>query len=76
MIGKTSLKFSCRGICMQYKVNNKYTDPENGFCSCSGIFIRWEGIFCPCCNAKLRRSPRNAENRRVNYKRKNNIVYQ
>jgi len=56
----------CRGICERYKFvrNDKagkqvYLDGAkrcNSFCM---MFIRYEGIFCPCCGMKLRSRPRN-----------------
>ena len=33
-------------------------------CNSCEIFIRWDGIFCPCCNGRLRSSPRGGIHKR------------
>jgi hypothetical protein len=53
----------CNGTCRRYKVtkptdNGRYMVGQKRCNSCA-IFIRWDGIFCPCCNCRLRVSPRN-----------------
>lgn len=48
----------CNGICPRYKV----TKPKNGGryaanqkrCKICEIFIKYEGVRCPCCGYKLR----------------------
>lgn len=60
---------SCKGICESYRVlrNNinsryvngaRYADGQKR-CQICEIFIRWDGIFCPCCNNRLRIKQRN-----------------
>lgn len=77
MILKIDL-YTCKGICKEYKVSNRYKDPENGYCAMGcGIFLRWEGIRCPCCGYKLRRRPRSTScNSTVKYRKKKGFVYQ
>ena len=28
------------------------------------VFIKWEGVWCPCCGSKLRTKPKNTVDRR------------
>ena len=28
---------------------------------CDGRYIRWDGIFCPCCGSRLRLKPRKSK---------------
>lgn len=62
----------CRGICIQYEIKKRagrsiYVDGGsrcNAMCGGNtkyGIFIRWLGIFCPCCGYKLRKHPRHTK---------------
>ncbi len=53
---------TCNGICDNYKatkprVGGRY---ENGQkrCQICEIFVYHDGLFCPCCNMRLRRSSR------------------
>ena len=77
MVHNTRIE-TCRGICRKLKVNNRYEDPENGYCALEcGIFIRWLEPNCPCCGYKLRRRPRsNSYNSTVKYRKKKGFVYQ
>ncbi len=60
----------CNNICKQYTVNRdnknprKYTAGQKRCHQCE-IFIDWSGIYCPCCNNKLRTKPRTSRNRKV-----------
>jgi len=58
----------CSGICRRYKVtkpvdSGRYMAGQKRCNSCE-IFIGWDGIFCPCCNCRLRLSPRNGFHKR------------
>ena len=54
----------CRGICHKYKFKKKafskqvYQDGASRCQTCE-IFIKWEGVCCPCCGMKIRKVPRN-----------------
>ncbi len=54
----------CKGVCIRYKAQKPIDGKRyaSGQCRCQtcGIFIRWEGIWCPCCGYKLRRMPLNS----------------
>lgn len=53
----------CKGSCSKYKVTIRRDKGiyKRGYkkCSICEIFIKWDGLFCPCCNYKLRNKPRN-----------------
>lgn len=55
----------CKGICIKYKVS-KPNAPLGHYqvghkrCQICEIFIKWKGKSCPCCNYRLRATPRNA----------------
>jgi hypothetical protein len=60
---------TCKGFCEKYKVS-KPSDSALGRyamgqkrCSPCEIFIKWDGLWCPCCNRVLRTKPRNTPNR-------------
>ena len=52
----------CKGICSRYKAKWVAYMPRYAFgqklCNTCDIFIFWDGLSCPCCNYKLRLSPR------------------
>jgi len=53
---------TCKGICIRYKTqkpvdNGRYASGQKR-CQTCGLFIKWEGIWCPCCGYKLRTRPR------------------
>ncbi len=53
---------TCKGICIQYKTTGNASEGlyKNGNkrCQICDIFIKWDGIHCPCCGQKLRTGPR------------------
>jgi len=62
---------SCNDICKRYKItgNPRLRRYENGQKRCHKceIYIRWDGLFCPCCGYRLRinaRGPHGKENLR------------
>jgi len=53
---------TCKGICKRYKAKmpvnlTRYADGQKR-CSTCVIFIRWDGLRCPCCGMFLRLKPR------------------
>ena len=53
---------SCNGICNRYRAKKpvyagRYVTGQKRCNSCE-IFINWDGLWCPCCNYRLRQSPR------------------
>ena len=57
----------CRGICIRYKA----IKPHNGKryaigqkrCKSCEIFIKWDGLWCPCCGYRLRMMPQHTKHR-------------
>ena len=57
----------CKGICSKYVDGTKkrYSNGQK-FCKNCHVFIKWVGLWCPCCNQKLRTRPQ-AKKFRVPY---------
>jgi len=53
---------SCKGICIRHKESGpiSYGRYANGQkrCQICEIFIKWDGVWCPCCGCRLRNGPR------------------
>ena len=52
----------CRGLCVRYKITKRlkvgrYADGQKRCNSC-GVFMKWDGLYCPCCGHRLRLKPR------------------
>ena len=61
--GAVAIVFRCRGIHGRYqvKLSRLYGSPyDRGFKKCGhcDVFIRYEGVFCPCCGSRLRDRPK------------------
>jgi hypothetical protein len=58
---------SCKGICINYKA----TKPQDSRryvwgqkrCQICSMWMKWEGVFCPCCHNKLRIKPKKMQNK-------------
>jgi hypothetical protein len=49
---------SCKGICVRYKgASNHYANGQKR-CQVCQLFIKWNGLWCPCCRGRLRIGPR------------------
>ena len=56
-------KMTCKGICTRYKAQKpvgtgRYASGQRR-CQICEIFIKSEGLWCPCCGYRLRTKPRN-----------------
>ena len=49
---------TCKGVCIRHKALGRYIN-GNKRCQICNLFIKWDGIFCPCCGSRLRMGPRN-----------------
>ena len=54
---------TCKGNCVRYKAQKpvgtgRYASGQRR-CQICEIFIKWEGLWCPCCGYRLRTKPRN-----------------
>jgi hypothetical protein len=47
----------CKGICIHHKASGRYITGHKRCKNCD-VFIKWEGLCCPCCGHKLRTGPR------------------
>jgi len=54
---------TCKGVCYRYKGTARFKNKNNKRCKTCGIFIKWEGRYCPCCNVKLSNIPKNSKYR-------------
>jgi hypothetical protein len=48
---------TCKGICVRHKASCSYNN-GNKRCQICEIFIKWDGLRCPCCGYRLRNGPR------------------
>jgi rRNA maturation endonuclease Nob1 len=59
----------CKGQChLKYTTRKTVVHAsEKGYKRCSKclVFIKYEGVWCPCCGVKLKISPRNNKSRQV-----------
>ena len=54
---------TCNGVCPRYKASkplslSRYLLGQKR-CNFCNIYINWDGLYCPCCNMRLRHHPRN-----------------
>ena len=54
---------ACKGICIRHKAqkpvgSGRYATGQKR-CQICELFIRWDGLWCPCCGYRLRTRPRN-----------------
>jgi hypothetical protein len=54
---------TCKGICIRHKAqkpvgSGRYSMGQKR-CQICEIFIKWDGLWCPCCGYRLRTKPRN-----------------
>ena len=57
------LPMTCKGICIRHKAqkpvgSGRYASGQKR-CQICEIFIKWDGLWCPCCGYRLRTKPRN-----------------
>ena len=56
-------RMTCKGICIRHKAQKpvgygRYASGQKR-CQICEIFIKWDGLWCPCCGYRLRTKPRN-----------------
>jgi len=54
---------TCKGICIRHKAQKpvhlgRYAMGQKR-CQICELFIKWDGLWCPCCGYRLRTKPRN-----------------
>jgi hypothetical protein len=50
----------CYGICIRHKASRGYATGSKR-CNRCNLYIKWEGLWCPCCGYKLRVGPRHSK---------------
>ncbi|MEM2160864.1 MAG: hypothetical protein QXN55_07925 [Candidatus Nitrosotenuis sp.] len=55
---------SCKEVCKDYRATkpkgtSRYKMGQK-WCPVCGLFVCWDGLYCPCCSRKLRKVPRNS----------------
>ena len=58
---------TCKGICIRHKaprpvIGDRYSTGQKR-CQVCEIFIKWDGLWCPCSSYRLRMKPRNIHSR-------------
>ena len=56
---------TCNGICVRHKAMKpigigRYSTGQKR-CQVCEIFLKWDGLWCPCCGYRLRTRPRNSK---------------
>jgi len=56
-------KMTCKGICVRHKAqkpvgSGRYASGQKR-CQICEVFMKWDGLWCPCCGYRLRTKPRN-----------------
>ena len=59
----------CQDKCWAYKAKfvkgaRRYFEGQKN-CTVCEIFIRWDGLWCPCCGKKLRLKPKNPKYKEI-----------
>jgi hypothetical protein len=55
----------CKGICARHRAlkpvgNGRYSTGQKR-CQICETFLKWDGLYCPCCGYRLRTGPRNTK---------------
>ncbi len=63
----------CTDLCLQYKFTRPNGTKEwygagGSRCDRCDIFITWDGIYCPCCGLRLRKTPRTKNGKGIQFK--------
>jgi len=67
---------TCKDICIRHKAqkpigSGRYAIGQKR-CQICEIFLKWDGLWCPCCGYRLRTKPRNLKYKSKLRARKNN----
>jgi hypothetical protein len=53
---------TCKGICIRHKANKPYCSGRYAAgqkrCQICDMYVKWGGLWCPCCGCRLRNGPR------------------
>ena len=58
-----NVEMTCKGRCIRHKAqkpvgSGRYSMGQKR-CQICELFIKWDGLWCPCCGYRLRTKPRN-----------------
>ena len=82
MTNDARIIMTCKGICIRHKAPRPHDSNGNRYstgqkrCQICEIFLKWDGLWCPCCNYRLRMKPRNLKSGLKLRARKNIAEYQ
>jgi hypothetical protein len=57
---------TCKGVCIRHRAQR----PSGSFgryaagqkrCQVCAMFMKWDGLWCPCCGCRVRTKPRNSK---------------
>jgi hypothetical protein len=57
---------TCKGICIRHRAQKpavsfgRYATGQKR-CQVCSIFMKWDGLWCPCCGCRVRTKPRNSK---------------
>ena len=57
---------TCKGQCHLKYNTKKYIRGDKGSykrCTLCELYLKWDGIYCPCCGVRLKHSPSNNKSR-------------
>jgi hypothetical protein len=63
----------CKGMCTRHKTTGRYAI-GNKSCKQCNLFLKWEGLWCPCCGCRLRIGPRQFKFKKLR-EQKSKILY-
>jgi len=52
----------CKNTCIKHRAKKQklgYYPTGHKRCLICCIFLKWDGLYCPCCGAKLSQTPKN-----------------
>jgi hypothetical protein len=71
----------CNGLCIRDKASRGYANGHKR-CNHCDLFVKWEGLWCPCCGYRLRTKPRHSkfktklrEQKRIEHAKEVKILY-
>jgi hypothetical protein len=63
IVKEENVEMTCKGRCIRHKAqkpvgSGRYSMGQKR-CQICELFIKWDGLWCPCCGYRLRTKPRN-----------------
>ena len=56
---------TCKGVCIRHRAQRpdsfgRYATGQKR-CQVCALFMKWDGLWCPCCGCRVRTKPRNSK---------------